>query len=329
MKKYEPPFIVTNKVLNLVSAISEKVGKIMVYRDFDSKPFLRRNNRIKSVHSSLKIEENSLSESMVRAVLDGRYVVGPEKEILEVENAFAAYEKLPNIDPFELEELKRVHGIMTKGLVSESGEFRKGGEGVFKGDRCIFIAPPADIVPTLMQQLFDWMKANKDLVHPLIMSCVFHYEFVFIHPFGDGNGRMARLWQNALLMQWQPLFQHMPIESQIEKFQDAYYDAISHCNATGDSTAFVEFMLSMIDSTLQVAIDQHKQDSGLTPQLDELLTVMEYDTPYTANSLLGKLGLKSKEALRRNYLGPAIENGYVEMSITDKPTSRNQRYIKR
>ncbi len=329
MERYEPPFTITNKILNQVSSISEKVGRIGVYKDFDSKPFLRRNNRIKSVHSSLKIEANSLSESMVRAVLEGRYVVGPEKEILEVENAFAAYKELTSIDPFELTELKRVHGIMTKGLISESGEFRKGGEGIFKGDRCIFIAPPAEMVPTLMQQLFDWMKANKDSIHPLIMSCVFHYEFVFVHPFSDGNGRMVRLWQNVLLSKWQPLFQYMPIESQIERFQDGYYDAISQCNASGNSTFFVEFMLSLIDTTLQIAIDQHKADSGLTPQLDELLTVMEYDTPYTATALLSKLGLKSKEALRRNYIGPAIEDGYIQMTIEDKPTSRNQRYIKR
>ena len=326
---YEPPFKITAKILNLVSSVSEKVGRIEVYRDFDSKPFLKRNNRIKSVYSSLKIEANSLPETTVRAILNGRYVAGPKNEILEVENAFAAYDGMLEIDPFELSELKRIHAIMTNGLIEEAGEFRKGGEGVFKGDECIFIAPPADMVPTLMQQLFDWMKASRDSVHPLIMSCVFHYEFVFIHPFSDGNGRMARLWQTAMLSKWQPLFQYMPVESQIEKFQDGYYEAISRCNSTGDSTVFIEFMLSMIDTTLQGSIDQHKTDSGLTPQLEELLTVMEYDTPYTATTLLSKLGLKSKEALRRNYIGPAIENGYVEMTIEDKPTSRNQRYIKR
>jgi len=327
--RYEPPFRITTKILNLVSSISEKVGRIEVYRDFDSKPLLRRNNRIKSVHSSLKIEANSLSEPIVRAILNGRCVAGPQREIIEVENAFAAYEEMTQMDPFEISELKRIHTVMTKGLVEEAGEFRKGGEGVFKRDECIFMAPPANMVPTLMQQLFVWMKSTKEELHPLIMSCIFHYEFVFIHPFSDGNGRMARLWQNMLLSKWNPLFLYLPIENQIEKFQDEYYDAISKCNDMGDSTIFVEFMLSMIDSALQVAIDQHKTDSGLTPQLDELLTVMEYDTPYTATALLSKLGLKSKEALRRNYIGPAIEDGYVEMTIEDKPTSRNQRYIKR
>lgn len=329
MSKYEPPFSITSKVLNLVSSISEKVGKLDVYNDLDTKPILRRNNRIKSVHSSLQIESNTLSEPMVRDILNGHYVAGPENEIKEVKNAFAAYDEIPSIDPFSLEDLKRLHGIMTNGLVVNPGEFREGGEGVFSGNTCIFVAPPANMVSMLMEDLFDWMEANRTVVHPLVMSCVFHYEFVFIHPFSDGNGRMARLWQNTILSKWNPMFQYLPIESQIEKHQEDYYDAISKCNANGDSTFFIETLLGMIDETIQWALEQHAKNQGLTPQLDSLLTVMEYDVPYTANALLSRLGLKSKEALRRNYIDPAMENGYVEMTIGDKRTSRNQRYVKR
>ena len=329
MSKYEPPFSITGKILNLVSSISEKVGKLDVYNDLDTKPILRRNNRIKSVHSSLQIEANTLSEPMVKDILNGHYVAGPENEIKEVKNAFAAYDEIPSIDPFSLEDLKRLHGIMTNGLIGNPGMFREGGEGVFSGNACIFVAPPANMIPSLMGNLFDWMEANRTVVHPLVMSCVFHYEFVFIHPFSDGNGRMARLWQNTILSKWNPMFQYLPIESQIEKHQENYYDAISKCNASGNSTFFIETMLGMIDETIQWALEQHAKDQGLTPQLDNLLTVMEYDVPYTANALLSRLGLKSKEALRRNYIGPAMENGYVEMTVGDKRTSRNQRYVKR
>lgn len=329
MSKYEPPFSITGRILNLVSSISEKVGKLDVYNDLNTKPILRRNNRIKSVHSSLQIEANTLSEPMVKDILNGHYVAGPEKEINEVKNAFAAYDEIPSIDPFSLEDLKRLHGIMTNGLVGNPGVFREGGEGVFSGNACIFVAPPANMVPTLMENLFDWMKSNRTVVHPLVMSCVFHYEFVFIHPFSDGNGRMARLWHNTMLSKWNPMFQYLPIESQIEKHQEDYYDAISKCNANGNSTFFIETLLGMIDETIQWALEQHAKDQGLTPQLDNLLTVMEYDVPYTANALLSRLGLKSKEALRRNYIDPAMENGYVEMTIGDKRTSKNQRYVKR
>ena len=198
MEHYEPPFSITNQMLSCVSEISEKLGMIVAYRSLDTKPQLRRNNRIRSVHSSLKIESSSLSEGMVRAVLNNQTVIGPEKEIQEVKNAFAAYDRIGAVDPYSLKALKELHGIMTYLTVDESGKFRRGAEGVFDGDRCIFMAPPPEMVSPLMEQLFSWMKQNAKSVHPLILSCVFHYEFVFIHPFSDGNGRMARLWQIRL-----------------------------------------------------------------------------------------------------------------------------------
>lgn len=187
MKDYKPPYSITEDMLNLVSSISEKMGKINVYHNLDAKPHLRRNNRIKSIHSSLKIEANSLSLGEVKDVIDGRVVLGLEREIQEVKNAYEAYDMIQEIDPFSLKDLKRVHGIMEKFLEVEAGEFRSGDEGVFNGDECIFVAPPPHLVLELMTDLFSWMKRNKKKVHPLIMSAVFHYEFVFIHPFSDEN----------------------------------------------------------------------------------------------------------------------------------------------
>lgn len=329
MGEYKPPFTITNKILTYVSSISEKIGRITAISSLEAKPHLRRNNRIKSIHSSLKIEANSLTLGQVRDVINGRTVLGEQKEIQEVKNAYAAYEHLLEIDPYNIQHLKQFHGIMTKYLVEESGKFRIGEEGVFNGEECIFMAPPARFVAQLMDELFTWMKAAQGEVHPLILSSVFHYEFVFVHPFSDGNGRMARLWHTAILSKWKPVFEYIPIESQIEKFQDDYYEAISRCHAAGESTIFIEFMLSQIDKILDDISDQISEKSEyLSESVQKLLEVMEYDVPYTSNALMEKLGLKAKEGFRRNYLQPAIELNLVRMTIPDKPNSRNQRYVR-
>lgn len=329
MGDYKPPFTITNEMLAYVSSVSEKVGRISAISNLESKPHLRRNNRIKSIHSSLKIEANSLSLGQVRDVINGKTVLGEQKEIQEVKNAYAVYEKFSEIEPFNINNLKLFHGIMTKYVVEESGDFRRSEEGVFNGDECIFMAPPARFVPQLMDDLFSWMKKEKNSVHPLIMSSIFHYEFVFIHPFADGNGRMARLWHSAILAKWKPVFEYIPIESQIEKFQNEYYEAIAKCHVEGESTLFIEFMLSQIDKILDDISVQISEDNGqLSEYLKRLLEVMEYDVPYTSNTLMDKLGLKSKEGFRRNYLRPAINMNLIRMTIPDKPNSRNQRYVK-
>lgn len=329
METYSPPFTITNEILSYVSSISENIGRIMAASNLESRPHLRRNNRIRSIHSSLKIEANSLSLGQVRDVINGKAVLGEQKEIQEVKNAYAAYERLSEIDPYSLQDLKRFHGIMTASLVDGSGNFRRGEEGVFNGSQCIFMAPPARFVPQLMEELFRWMKEAQDTVHPLILSSVFHYEFVFIHPFSDGNGRMARLWHTAILSKWKPILEYIPIESQIEKFQDEYYDAIARCHVDGASTIFIQFMLSQIDRILADISVQIREDHGPhSGYVQKLLEVMEYDVPYTSSALMEKLGLRSKEGFRRNYLRPAEDLGLIRMTIPDKPNSRNQRYIK-
>ena len=330
MASYTPPFNITNRMLTLVSSISEKVGKISVTGNMQAKPHLRKNNRIKSIHSSLKIEANSLTIGQVRDVINGKTVLGEQKEIQEVKNAYAAYEKLVEIDPFNINELKGMHGIITKYLVDESGEFRKGEEGVFSGDKCIFMAPPARMVSELMANLFDWLSRSKEQVHPLIMSAVFHYEFVFIHPFSDGNGRMARLWHSAFLTKWNPIFEYIPIESQIEKFQDEYYDSIAACHTEGSSNTFILFILEQIDKILGEFTEQiSAAGEDISEYVKKLLDIMEYNLPYTLTSLMELLGLKSKETIRRHYIHPALELNLIQMTIPDKPQSRNQRYIKR
>ena len=330
MGEYKPPFTITNKILSYVASISEKIGCITAISSLETKPHLRKNNRIKSIHSSLKIEANSLSFGQVRDVINGKNVFGEQKEIQEVKNAYNAYEQLSKIDPFDIQSLKQFHGIMTKYLVEESGEFRSGEEGVFNGDECIFMAPPARFVPQLMDDLFDWMNEARETVHPLILSSVFHYEFVFIHPFSDGNGRMARLWHTAILSKWKSVFEYIPIESQIEKFQDEYYNAIAKCHVDGESTFFIEFMLSQIDKILDdISTQISEKNEYLSESVQKLLDVMEYDVPYTSSALMEKLGLKAKEGFRRNYLHPAIEMNLVQMTIPDKPSSRNQRYVKK
>ena len=327
MDSYAPPFTITNRILSYVASISEKLGRITSISSIESKPHLRKNNRIKSIHSSLKIEANSLNQ--VRDVINGKLVLGEQREIQEVKNAYVAYEKISEIQPYRIKDLQKIHGIMTKYLLEESGCFRHGEEGVFNGEECIFMAPPARLVPQLMTRLFDWMEKAHTEVHPLILSSIFHYEFVFIHPFADGNGRMARLWHTAILSKWKPIFEYIPIESQIEKFQSEYYDAIARCHVTGDSTYFIEFMLSQIDKILDELPTQLKEDNEqLSETIKKLLDVMEYDIPYTSSSLMEKLELKSREGFRRNYLHPALELNLIRMTIPDKPNSRNQRYVK-
>ena len=329
MEKYQPPYTITNQMLSYVASISEKIGRITLISNMEKKPHLRKNNRIKSIHSSLRIEANSLTLNQVRDVINGKIVLGEQREIQEVKNAYCAYGKIAEINPYSIRDLKKYQGIMTKYLEEQSGDFRRGEAGVFHGDECIFMAPPAQYVPQLMEELFAWMKEVAREIHPLILSSIFHYEFVFIHPFSDGNGRMARLWHTAILYRWKPIFEYIPIESQIEKFQDDYYEAIAKCHVAGESTLFIEFMLAQVDKILdEITVQVDEDNEQLTEYIKKLLGVMEYDVPYTSNTLMEKLGLKSREGFRKNYLRPALDLQMIEMTIPDKPNSRNQRYRK-
>lgn len=327
---YKPPFTLTSVMFDYAANITEKIGQINNYNNLRKMPILRKNNRIQSVHSTLAIEANSLSLKQVKDVINGKLVIGFEREIREVKNAYKAYEQITKINPYSIDDLLYVHGILTNGLIEESGKFRSGNEGVFDEDNnCIFIAPKPDLVMDLINDLFNYIKENKDKINPLILSSVFHYEFVFIHPFSDGNGRMARLWQNIILSHWKEVFVYLPIESLIKKYQKEYYKVIDDCNNSGESTEFIEFMLKMIDESLNNLLKNiNKEVSNTDEYVNKLLEVMDYNIPVSAKELMNKLNLKSINSFRKVYLNPALNMGLIKSTNPDKPTSKNQRYYK-
>ena len=330
MDKYIPPFEISNEMLKKVSDIMEKIGKLDSFTNLYKTPYLRKQTKINSVHSSVAIENNPLSLEQVKDVINGKLVIGEQKDIQEVKNAYKAYEMLKDINPYSIDDLKKIHGVMTFLVEEVSGEFRTSSEGVFDDNgNCIFLCPPGDRVNSLMNDLFEWLNENKDTIHPLILSSIFHYEFVFIHPFTNGNGRMVRLWQNAILYKWKDIFEYLPIESKIHKYQDEYYNSIALCHKNANSNVFIEFMLKMIDETLDEAIStSHLPITNETININKLLDVMESGKPMTATEIMEKLGIKSKETLRGQYLDPAIKQGLVSLTIPDKPTSKNQMYYK-
>ena len=330
MKNYILPFEITNTMLDRVSSIMKSIGKLDNYKNLNKMPILRRNNRIKSIHSSLAIEANSLTIEQVKDVIDGKTVIGPQDEIQEVKNAYEAYKMIPKVIPYSIKDLKKVQGMMTYLIKKDAGEFRKGNEGVFdENGNCIHVCPPPEQVDGLINQLFDWIKTNKKSINPLILSSVFQYEFVFIHPFSDGNGRTSRLWQNVILSNWEEIFEYVPIESQIEKYQNEYYKIIDNCNKNGNSTEFIEFMLKMIDETLLELLEATSiQSSHISSYVNKLLEVMEPGVAMTSNEIMEKLGMKSRISFRDNYLNPALENGLIKMTNPDKPTSKNQMYYR-
>ena len=246
---YIPPFTVSSEAINLIAEISGLIERYAIRLEQEDGLRLRKANRIKTIHSSLAIEGNTLTEGEVRDIIDGKNVVAPIKQIQEVKNAIATYELYPTLNPFSVKDLLKAHGVMMQALVDDAGRFRRGGVGVFGEQGLVHLAPPADRVPMLMNDLFDWLKTSKD--HLLIRSCVFHYEFEFIHPFIDGNGRTGRLWQSLILGKLHPMFEHLPVENMVYANQQAYYDAITASTKAAQSGPFIDFMLGEIYKTLK------------------------------------------------------------------------------
>lgn len=245
---YEPPFERNNRIDELCMEIAELVGMVSPQAELVKSPILHRKLRIRTIHSSLMIEGNGLDESAVTAILDGKRVLGDAHDILEVENARRAYNLIPELDPYSLNDLLKCHQVMMDGLVGEAGRFRSGNVGVFDGDVLIHAGTPAAYVPEVMADIFGWLKRTD--MHPLLSSCVFHFEFEFAHPFADGNGRTGRLWHTLLLSRWRPVLGWLPVESTIRERQKGYYAALAKSDAAGSSEAFVEFMLEAIRDTL-------------------------------------------------------------------------------
>ena len=297
---YKPPFTVSPKAINLIASISSQIERYAIKMEQEDTLRLRRANRIKTIHSSLAIEGNTLSEGEVQAVLEGKTVVAPLKEIQEVRNAIKTYELYPKLNPFSIPDLLLAHGTMMAGLVDEAGMFRKGGVGVFDGDKPVHIAPQADRVRDLMNDLFVWLENADD--HLLIRSCVFHYEFEFIHPFADGNGRIGRLWQSLILGRLNPIFEHLPVENMVYSNQQAYYNAINKSSFLADSGPFIDFMLEEI---LNALIDHQGKsntdiadEKGLNYQQERVLGYLRVDRHMTAAKIAKDLDMSARQVER-------------------------------
>lgn len=301
---YQPPFTMTEEITNLVIEIGEQVGAVAAYDSLQPNPTLRRENRIKSIHSSLAIEQNTLTLEQVSDIIDGKRVLGPPQDIREVKNAYEAYERISSLDPYSVKNLLLAHRIMMEGLVKEAGVFRSKNVGVYAGNQLIHAGTPANYVPELIDQLFAWMKRSK--LHPLVKSCIFHYEFEFIHPFADGNGRTGRLWQSLILQKWKPFFAWLPVETLIHEKQDEYYAALNASNSEGESTIFVTFMLQIIRDALADIIktqDSHRNvgvNVGINVGTNEkkVLALLRQDGRLTAKILASTLGLTERQVER-------------------------------
>lgn len=318
--QYQPPYTVTPAIVNLIAKVSEAVGRLTALSEAAKELRLRRVNRVRTIQGSLAIEGNTLSEEQITAILDGKRVIAPPREVQEVRNALEAYDGLPRWTPAKESDLLEAHRILMTGLIDDAGRYRHGGVGVMAGSRVIHMAPSADRVPALMGELFAWLQHSND--HPLIASSVFHYEFEFIHPFADGNGRVGRLWQTLILTEWAPLLADVPVESLVHEHQVDYYAAIQQSTDKTDSTPFIEFMLSMILAAITEGAPQ--DDPQVTPQVAKLLAELKGEM--SRDELQVALSLRDRKSFRQLYLAPALEGGLIEMTIPDKPNSRQQKY---
>ena len=265
MRSKKPPFEITNTILDEIAEIAELVGHVNASFGLSTNPTLRRTNRIRTIYSSLAIEQNTLSLEQVTAVLNGKHVIAPPKDIAEVKNAYEIYEIMDSLDPYSVDDLLRAHGVMTKGLIEESGCFRSRPVGVVdKQGNILHFGTLPDYVPGLVTELLEWVRDSE--FHMLIKSCVFHYELELIHPFSDGNWRIGRLWHTLLLTQWKPMFAWLPVESMIHDRQDEYYQAINRSNNEAGSTVFIEFMLSAIKEALLEAVQTGRVENRSTEE---------------------------------------------------------------
>lgn len=324
---YDPPYIVTNKIVDLIAEISELIGHITVVSGVNNNPKLRRANRIKTIQASLAIENNTLTVEQITALLNGKRVLGTPVEIKEVQNAYEVYEQLLSFNPYSIGDLLKAHGgILMSDLVNNAGHFRTGGVGVFKGSQVVHMAPPVEFVPKHIDNLFTWYQ--KSTVHPLIKSAVFHYEFEFIHPFADGNGRMGRLWHTMLLASWKEILAWIAVETLVKERQNEYYYALGKADKEADSTIFEEFMLTALRDALKEIQVTDPADDPVTDPVERLIYVLG-DKELSSSELMRLLNLKHKYTFRNNYIKPVIQKGLIEMTIPEKPNSKNQKYRKK
>jgi Fic family protein len=313
----KPPYKITGKILKLVASISEKIGEVNAAHLNKPPTELRKKNRIKTIHSSLEIEGNTLTIEQIKAIIENKRVIGPKKDILEVKNAIGVYDYMDNLNPYKLESFCEAHGILMNRLIESAGRLRAKTVGIVRGSEVTHIAPPSDMLKPLMNDLFNYLKNDDDLV--LIKSCVFHYEMEFIHPFIDGNGRMGRLWQTLILKNSYPIFEFLPIETLIKERQEQYYESLGKSDKTGESTEFIEFMLEIILESLQELLTIQNISLTNIDRINLFKSIVKNDYFTRKDYLKNYREISSATASRD--LSFAVQNGIIE-KIGDKNTTK-------
>ena len=302
------PYKITGKILKLVASISEKIGVVNSAHLNKPPTELRKKNRIRTIHSSLEIEGNTLTIEQITAIIENKRVIGPKKDILEVKNAIAAYDYLDKLNPYKFESFCEAHGILMNGLIESAGKLRSKSVGIVKGSEVAHIAPPSEMLKPLMNDLFDYLKNDEDIV--LIRSCVFHYEMEFIHPFIDGNGRMGRLWQTLILKDSYPVFEFLPIETLIKERQEQYYESLGKSDNTGESTVFIEFMLEIINIALEDLLRSQNHTLTSTDRISIFKNFIGYELFTRQDYLRHNKEISTATASRD--LKEAVDNGVIE-----------------
>ena len=293
-EKYVPPFDLTDEIANLTIEICSLLKQMQISSNLSRNPILRKQNRIRTIHSSLAIEHNSLTEDQVTAVIEGKHVIAPQRDIKEVQNAYEVYERMYQIDPYSIDDLLSVHGIMMETIVKDAGHFRSGAVGVYKGSQLIHMGTRPEYVEHYISQLMSWTKESD--LHPLIKSCIFHYEFEYIHPFSDGNGRTGRFWHTLLLSKWNPVFSWLPIESMIHRNQNEYYKAIADSDNSGKSTVFITFMLKLIKSVVEDNVGINVViNVGIK---DQILVCLRSNPHMSARAIAAAIGFSQRQVER-------------------------------
>ncbi len=320
---YAPPLSMTPRLIDLLSRISEALGR-WEGAAVGLSPKLRRENRIRSIHASLAIENNTLSLSQVTDIIEGKRVLGLPREIKEVQNALAAYELMDALDPASSKDFLKAHAALMAGLADDAGRFRKGGVGIYQDTRLVHLAPPAGRVPYLIKDLFGWFKKTE--LHPLFAAAVLHYEIEFIHPFSDGNGRIGRLWQTLALSRWKPQLGDLPIETVVHANQAGYYAALGAADRAADAAPFAEFILEALLESLNNAKTSDPVGDPVSDPVSRLIAVFLPGESLSIQTMMQRLGLRHRTYFRRTFLNPALKEGKITMTVPDSPHSPKQRY---
>jgi len=327
-----PPYTITINAADYLAKIVEAVTRLELGTSFKRDITLHRENRVRSIYSSLAIEGNLLTINEVAAVIDGKLVAGSQSDVKEVKNAYEAYDRIMMFDPYSVKDFLEAHRLITSGLINEAGSFRRGDVGVFDGSRAIHIGARPQFVPGLVEELFHWGKETQ--LHPVLKSAVFHYEIETIHPFEDGNGRIGRLWQTLLLAKWNELFAWIPMESVLYEYRHQYYEAIEDSRKVNDSGVFIEFTLSAIEKVLseQERLQDKHQDRledehqvVLNNAQTGVISALKYKS-LSRKEIFAKIKMSGDSRAFKRIIEPLIANGYIQMTIPGKPNSKMQKY---